>query len=78
MNRPDSLPTMTLAKVFDQFLDSTPFARRTRESYTDDLAPLLTQHGHAPVSVLTTEIIQAYLCIFLTMRKLKLSMADLA
>jgi integrase len=61
MNKPDSLPTMTLAKGFDQFLDSTPFARRTRESYTDDLAPLLTQYGHAHVSVLTTEVIQAYL-----------------
>lgn len=61
MNKPDSLSTMTLAKGFDQFLDSTPFARRTRESYTDDLAPLLTQYGHAPVSVLTTEVIQEYL-----------------
>jgi integrase/recombinase XerC/integrase/recombinase XerD len=52
---------MTLAKGFDQFLDSTPFARRTRESYTDDLAPLLTQYGHASMLELTTEVIQEYL-----------------
>jgi integrase/recombinase XerC len=61
MNRPDSLPVMTLAKAFAQFLESASFARRTRESYTDDLAPLLTQYGQARVSVLTSEIIQAYL-----------------
>ncbi|MBV9688958.1 MAG: site-specific integrase [Ktedonobacteraceae bacterium] len=52
---------MTLGKAFEHFLDSASFARRTRESYTDDLAPLLTQYGQAPVAVLTTEIIQAYL-----------------
>lgn len=52
---------MTLRKAFDQFLESTSFARRTRESYADDLAPLLTQYGQADISVLTAEIIQAYL-----------------
>jgi len=51
----------TLAKAFAQFLDSAPFARRTRESYTDDLAPLLTLYGRADVSVLTSEIVQEYL-----------------
>lgn len=61
MNRPDSLKRVTLSRAFDQFLESTSFARRTRESYADDLAPLLTQYGQAPVTVLTTEIIQAYL-----------------
>lgn len=61
MNRPDSLPTITLTKAFEAFLESAPFARRTRESYADDLAPLLTQYGQADVSVLTTAIIQAYL-----------------
>jgi integrase len=61
MKHSDVLPTMTLRKAFEHFLDSASFARRTRESYTDDLAPLLTQYGQAPVAVLTTEIIQAYL-----------------
>src|SRR5579859_1425088 len=61
MKRPDFLTTATLASTFEQFLDSASFARRTQESYTDDLAPLLTQYGHAPVSVLTTEVIQEYL-----------------
>jgi site-specific recombinase XerD len=61
MNRPDSLQRVTLGRAFEQFLESTSFARRTRESYTDDLTPLLTQYGQAEVSVLTTEIIQTYL-----------------
>jgi len=61
MNRPDPLPNMTLGQVFAQFLNSASFARRTRESYTDDLAPLLTPYSQADVSVLTPEIIQAYL-----------------
>lgn len=55
------LETLTLARAFELFLDSAPFARRTRESYTDDLAPLLTQYGQEVVSALTTEIIQGYL-----------------
>jgi site-specific recombinase XerD len=55
------LKTPTLANAFAQFLDRVSFARRTRESYTDDLAPLLTEYGQADVSVLTPEIIQAYL-----------------
>src|SRR3981081_88311 len=60
MNRPDSLPAITLAKAFEAFLESASFARRTRESYADDLAPLLTQYGQADVSVLTTAIIQTH------------------
>jgi integrase/recombinase XerD len=55
------LNTPTLASAFEQFLESASFARRTRESYTNDLAPLLTHYGQAHVSVLTPEIIQAYL-----------------
>ncbi len=57
----DVLETLTLASAFAQFLDRASFARRTRESYAEDLAPLLTQYGQANVSVLTTEIIQVYL-----------------
>jgi integrase len=55
------LETPILASAFAQFLDHASFARRTRESYTADLAPLLMQYGHAHVSVLTTEIVQEYL-----------------
>lgn len=61
MEKLDVLETLTLARAFELFLDSAPFARRTRESYTDDLAPLLTQYGQEVVSALTTEIIQGYL-----------------
>jgi site-specific recombinase XerD len=61
MNRPDPLKSLTLARAFERFLEEASFARRTRESYAEDLAPLLTQYGQADVSVLTTAIIQAYL-----------------
>src|SRR5579859_644768 len=61
MKNPDSFERLTLGRAFEQFLESTSFARRTRESYTDDLAPLLRQYGQADVAGLTTEIIQAYL-----------------
>lgn len=61
MKRPDFGTTPTLISAFEQFLDHALFARRTRESYTDDLAPLLTKYGHAEVSVLTTDIVQVYL-----------------
>jgi integrase len=61
MKRPDFWERPTLARAFEQFLESAPFARRTRESYADDLAPLLTRYGQADVSVLTPEIIQAFL-----------------
>ncbi len=40
MKRGDFLPAMTLTGAFEQFLEGSPFARRTRESYTEDLAPL--------------------------------------
>jgi site-specific recombinase XerD len=61
MEEPDFLETPTLANAFAQFLDHASFARRTRESYTDDLAPLLTWYGQADIPVLTEEIIQGYL-----------------
>src|SRR5215469_11080413 len=61
MKQSDSLPAMTLGQAFELFLNSASFARRTRESYTDDLTPLLVQYRQAGISVLTTEVIQAYL-----------------
>lgn len=61
MKKPDFSATLTLARAFERFLEEASFARRTRESYAEDLAPLLTQYGQADASVLTTEIIQVYL-----------------
>ncbi len=61
MNKPDFSAPLTLARAFERFLEEASFARRTRESYAEDLAPLLTQYGQADASVLTTEIIQVYL-----------------
>ncbi len=47
MKRPDFLEMPTLARAFEHFFESTSFARRTRESYTDDLA----QHGLDPLGI---------------------------
>ena len=43
-------PSLTLAQVFEQFLEVSSFARRTRESYSEDLAPLLAECGQMPVT----------------------------
>ena len=52
---------VTLAHAFEQFLEGSSFARRTRESYTEDLAPLLAEVGQQPVRALTTDVLQAFL-----------------
>ena len=39
MNTRFSFHSMTLADAFEQFPESSSFARRTRESYAEDLAP---------------------------------------
>jgi integrase len=52
---------LTLAKVFEQFLEGSSFARRTRESYAEDLAPLLAEVGQEPVSALTANTLQVFL-----------------
>ena len=51
----------SLADAFEHFLESSSFARRTRESYTEDLAPLLAVIGQQPVTALTTEVVQSFL-----------------
>ena len=43
------MPAMTLKGAFEQFLEGSTFARRTRESYTEDLAPLFAACGQAPI-----------------------------
>jgi integrase len=52
---------VTLARAFEQFLEVSSFARRTCESYAEDLAPLFAQVGQAPVTTLTAEVIQSFL-----------------
>jgi site-specific recombinase XerD len=50
----------TLRAAFEQFLESSSFARRTCESYTEDLAPLLAVCGQAPVSSLEASTIHSF------------------
>jgi integrase len=61
MKRGDFLPAMTLTGAFEQFLEGSPFARRTHESYTEDLAPLFAACGQAPITALTVEVVQTFL-----------------
>src|SRR6266446_4411431 len=61
MKRGDFLPAMTLKGAFEQFLEGSTFARRTRESYTEDLAPLFAACGQAPITALTVEVVQTFL-----------------
>lgn len=55
------MPVVTLKGAFEQFLEGSSFARRTRESYSEDLAPLFAACGQAPIPALTVEIVQAFL-----------------
>ena len=56
-----SFDSLTLASAFEQFLEASSFARRTRESYTEDLAPLFAECGQEPVTGLTTDVVRAFL-----------------
>jgi integrase len=55
------LPVVTLRGAFEQFLEGSTFARRTRESYSEDLAPLFAACGQAPITALTVEVVQTFL-----------------
>ena len=52
---------MILRGAFEQFLEGSTFARRTRESYTEDLAPLFAACGQASIPALTVEVVQTFL-----------------
>ena len=52
---------LTLAYAFEQFLEASSFARRTRESYAEDLAPLLADVGQKHVTALNDADLQAFL-----------------
>ena len=56
-----TLHSLTLAQTFEQFLEVSFFARRTRESYTEDLAPLFAECGQMPVAGLTTDVVRVFL-----------------
>jgi hypothetical protein len=48
-----SSPSLMLSRAFEQFLEVSSFAQRTRESYMEDLVSLFAQVGYMPVSALT-------------------------
>jgi site-specific recombinase XerD len=54
-------PPLTLTHAFEQFLEVSSFARRTRESYAEDLAPLLADIGQKHATALTDADLQAFL-----------------
>jgi site-specific recombinase XerD len=61
MKTRSSLSPLTLACVFEQFLEGSSFARRTRERYAEDLAPLLAEVGQRSNTALTADVAQAFL-----------------
>ena len=54
-------PSLTLSRAFEQFIEASSFVRRTRESYTEDLAPLLAECGQSQITALTVDDVQAFL-----------------
>ena len=61
MERSAHFSSITVREAFVQFLEGSSFARRTRESYAEDLKPLLTQVGQAPITALTDDIARSFL-----------------
>jgi integrase len=61
MKTRSSFHPLTLAHAFEQFLEVSSFARRTRESYTEDLAPLFVEVGQKPVTDLSADVLQTFL-----------------
>jgi uncharacterized protein YjbI with pentapeptide repeats len=61
MERLTHFPSSTVKQAFVQFLEGSSFARRTRESYTEDLRPLLSQVGQAPITALTDDVVRSFL-----------------
>ena|SRR5947209_13214257 len=52
---------LTLSHAFQVFLAQPTFATRTRESYAEDLAPLMRTLGEAPISALTLHVATEFL-----------------
>jgi integrase len=53
--------SITLTCAFEQFLETSSFARRTRESYAEDLMSLFAEVGQQPVTALTADVAQRFL-----------------
>jgi integrase len=53
--------SLTVARAFEQFLEVSSFARRTRESYAEDLTSLFADCGQLPINALTADVIQSFL-----------------
>src|SRR5712691_5953592 len=56
-----SASSLSIRHAFEHFLEGSSFARRTRESYAEDLKPLLTQVGQAPIPTLTDGVVRSFL-----------------
>ena len=52
---------LTLSHAFQRFLAQPTFAARTRESYAEDLAPLMRTLSEAPISALTSQVATDFL-----------------
>lgn len=61
MERSAHSSSIMISHAFVQFLEGSSFARRTRESYAEDLKPLLTQIGQAPITELTDNVARSFL-----------------
>src|SRR5437016_12803234 len=61
MNQSACSLSITLRRAFEHFLEDSSFARRTRESYTEDLKPLLAQIGQEPITALTDDVARSFL-----------------
>jgi len=61
MKTHSSFHPLTLAHAFEQFLETSSFAQRTRESYAEDLAPLFAEVGQQPITALTADVAQGFL-----------------
>lgn len=61
MNSLFSSHSVTLADAFEQFLETSSFARRTRERYAEDLAPLFAEVDQQPITALTADVAHRFL-----------------
>ncbi len=56
-----SASSLSIRHAFEHFLEGSSFAQRTRESYAEDLKPLLAQVGQAPIPTLTDGVVRSFL-----------------
>jgi site-specific recombinase XerD len=61
MKTHSSFYPLPLAHIFEQFLETSSFVCRTRESYTEDFMPLIALVGQQSVTALTADVLQTFL-----------------